>query len=74
MRGERLKYRYDHYTWREMRELVKRQPVVIQPIGSVEDHGYHLPLDGCHGFDSRTDYQHSRLVTDPRRESVEQEA
>jgi creatinine amidohydrolase len=45
MRGERLKYRYDHYTWPEMRDLVMRQPVVIQPIGSVEDHGYHLPLD-----------------------------
>jgi creatinine amidohydrolase len=28
-----------------MREVVKRQPVVVLPIGSVEDHGHHLPLD-----------------------------
>jgi creatinine amidohydrolase len=28
-----------------MRELVKSQPVVILPIGSVEDHGPHLPID-----------------------------
>jgi creatinine amidohydrolase len=45
MRGPRLKYRYDHYTWVEIREIVKQQPVVILPVGSTEDHGYHLPLD-----------------------------
>ena len=45
MRGPRLKYRYDHYTWVEIREVVKQQPVVILPIGSTEDHGYHMPLD-----------------------------
>src|ERR1700734_1993515 len=41
----RTKYYYQHYTWPEMRELVKQQPVVVLPIGSVEDHGRHLPLD-----------------------------
>ena len=47
MFGPRLPYRYDHYTWLEMRDVVKRdpQPVVIIPVGSVEDHGHHLPLD-----------------------------
>ena len=45
MQGERLKSRYDHYTWPEMREVIARQPVCILPIGSVEDHGRHLPLD-----------------------------
>ncbi|MBK9167446.1 MAG: creatininase family protein [Bryobacterales bacterium] len=45
MRGPKLQYRYDHYTWPEIKELVPRQPVCIIPIGSVEDHGYHLPLD-----------------------------
>ena len=45
MLGPKLKYRYDHYTWPEMKDVVARQPVCILPIGSVEDHGRHLPLD-----------------------------
>lgn len=40
-----IPYRYDHYTWPELGEVARRQPVVILPIGSVEDHGPHLPLD-----------------------------
>jgi len=28
-----------------MRDVIKLQPVVILPIGSVEDHGPHLPID-----------------------------
>ena len=39
------KYYYHHYTWPEMKEIVKQQPVVVLPVGSVEDHGPHLPLD-----------------------------
>ncbi len=42
---ERKPYLYQHYTWPEMAEAVKRQPIVVVPIGSVEDHGPHLPLD-----------------------------
>src|SRR5579885_934138 len=42
---QRKSYLYQHYTWPELREVVTSQPVVIQPIGSVEDHGRHLPLD-----------------------------
>jgi len=42
---ERIPYLYQHYTWPELREAAKTQPVVILPIGSVEDHGRHLPLD-----------------------------
>ncbi len=42
---ERKKYLYEHYTWQELGEIVKNQPVVVLPIGSVEDHGLHLPLD-----------------------------
>ena len=45
MDGERVKYRYDHYTWPEIKELIPKQPVCIISIGSVEDHGHHLPLD-----------------------------
>ncbi len=45
MDGPKLKYRYDHYTWPEMKAVIARQPVCLLPIGSVEDHGRHLPLD-----------------------------
>lgn len=45
MRGPRLPYRYDHYTWPELRDLVKEQRVVVLPVGSTEDHGHHLPID-----------------------------
>lgn len=41
----RKDYLYQHYTWMELRDVVPKQPVVILPIGSVEDHGPHLPLD-----------------------------
>ena len=42
---ERKPYLYQHNTWPELGELVKKQPVVVLPVGSVEDHGPHLPLD-----------------------------
>jgi creatinine amidohydrolase len=42
---ERKTYLYEHYTWPELGDLSKKQPVVVLPIGSVEDHGRHLPLD-----------------------------
>src|SRR5262245_37229060 len=41
----RKDYLYQHYTWPELGQVSKRQPVVVLPIGSVEDHGPHLPLD-----------------------------
>ena len=41
----KIPYLYQQYTWRELGERVKDQPVAVVPIGSVEDHGYHLPLD-----------------------------
>jgi creatinine amidohydrolase len=41
----RTDYLYQHYTWVELKEVAKRNPVVVLPIGSVEDHGPHLPLD-----------------------------
>ncbi len=39
------KYRYDELTWPEVREALERQPVVLLPFGTVEDHGPHLPLN-----------------------------
>lgn len=41
----RIDYLYQHYTWPELGRVAKTQPVVVLPIGSVEDHGPHLPLD-----------------------------
>jgi len=38
-------YLYQHHTWPELGEITKKQPVVVLPVGSVEDHGTHLPLD-----------------------------
>jgi len=42
---ERKAYLYQHYSWPELAELAKAQPVAVLPVGSVEDHGRHLPLD-----------------------------
>ncbi|MCZ2146306.1 MAG: creatininase family protein [Bryobacterales bacterium] len=42
---EKIPYLYQHHTWVELKEAAKREPVVVLPIGSVEDHGPHLPLD-----------------------------
>lgn len=38
-------YRYNRLTWPEMNDAIGRQPVVILPTGSTEQHGRHLPLD-----------------------------
>ena len=39
------KYRYDELTWPEMRDAIARQPVVLLPFGTIEDHGPHLPIN-----------------------------
>lgn len=36
---------YDQLTWPEINEAVEAGKVVLLPIGSVEQHGHHLPLD-----------------------------
>ena len=41
----KLPYLYQHHTWPELKEVARSEPVVVLPIGSVEDHGPHLPLD-----------------------------
>ena len=35
---------FNHLTWKEAREALKRGAVMILPIGSTEAHGPHLPL------------------------------
>lgn len=41
----RQQYRYELLTWPEINEAVRQEKVVILPVGSVEQHGWHLPLD-----------------------------
>jgi creatinine amidohydrolase len=37
---------YGEHTWLELRELAKRDDVVVViPTATLEDHGYHLPID-----------------------------
>jgi creatinine amidohydrolase len=42
---KREEYRYNRLTWAEMNDAIARQPVVILPTGSTEQHGRHLPID-----------------------------
>jgi creatinine amidohydrolase len=39
------RFRYGELTWPEMRAAIARQPVVLLPFGTVEDHGPHLPIN-----------------------------
>lgn len=32
-------------TWREAEELVRKEAIVVVPVGAFEQHGHHLPLD-----------------------------
>ncbi|MGB8645577.1 MAG: creatininase family protein [Anaerolineae bacterium] len=38
-------YRYDDLTWPEVKEAAAAGKVILVPIGSIEDHGPHLPLN-----------------------------
>jgi len=40
-----MKWRYDELSWPEVAEALARQPVIILPFGTVEDHGRHLALN-----------------------------
>ena len=37
-------YRYEELTWPQIKQAVEEQKVVLLPVGSMEDHGHHLPL------------------------------
>ncbi|HSB17648.1 MAG TPA: creatininase family protein [Bryobacteraceae bacterium] len=39
-----MKYRYEEFTWPEIREAVAQRRVPVLPVGTVEQHGPHLPL------------------------------
>ncbi|CAN5677829.1 hypothetical protein BH09CHL1_BH09CHL1_01820 [soil metagenome] len=41
----RNEYRYEKLTWPEINEAIAQKKVVVLPVGSIEQHGYHLPID-----------------------------
>jgi creatinine amidohydrolase len=40
-----MSHQLAHMTWEEARDAFARDPLVIVPVGSIEAHGPHLPLD-----------------------------
>jgi creatinine amidohydrolase len=43
--SDRSPFYWGNLTWEELRDAAARKPVVIQPIGATEQHGFHLPLN-----------------------------
>ena len=41
----RRQHRYEALTWPEINEAIAQEKVIVLPVGSVEQHGHHLPLD-----------------------------
>ena len=41
----RVEHRYEKLTWPEINEAIAQNKVVVLPVGSIEQHGYHLPID-----------------------------
>ena len=38
-------HRYAQLTWPQVAERVAEDPVCVIPVATLEDHGYHLPID-----------------------------
>jgi creatinine amidohydrolase len=43
--ADHVPFYWGNLTWEELLAAAERKPVVIQPIGATEQHGYHLPLN-----------------------------
>ena len=39
-----MKTHLGNYSWQEVQELIKDDPVVVLPVGAFEQHGKHLPV------------------------------
>ncbi len=53
-----IKFRYEEFTWPEIREAAEQNRVAVLPVGTVEQHGTHLPL----GTDALTAAELARLA------------
>ncbi len=40
-----MKYKYEEMTWPEIGECAKQNRVALLPVGMIEDHGPHLPVN-----------------------------
>jgi creatinine amidohydrolase len=40
-----MKYRFGEMTWPEVREAALAGRVAVLPVATIEDHGYHMPVD-----------------------------
>lgn len=40
-----MNVQYEKHSWTHLRDLLAQQPVLLLPVGSVEQHGPHLPID-----------------------------
>jgi creatinine amidohydrolase len=45
MSSDRRAYRYAQLPWPEVAERAGEDPVCVIPVATLEDHGYHLPID-----------------------------
>jgi creatinine amidohydrolase len=55
-------YRYEKLRWREIDEAAQQNRVVVIPIGCVEDHGAHLPLDVDNVIVTEVCHRAARLI------------
>ncbi len=39
-----MKYRFEEFTWPEIRDAVAQNRVAVLPVGTIEQHGPHMPL------------------------------
>lgn len=44
-----MSYHYEELTWPQIKEAVAQDKVAVLPVGSIEQHGHHLPIftDSC---------------------------
>ena len=62
---EKVKNYLPHMTWLEVEELLTRTDIALIPVGSLEQHGKHLPL----GTDFLAASEACKLVARRRRRS-----